>query len=298
MGGVTKKLEVAPRKSNPSKNTSTTPATNTTTTTTIQQPVVVATNITTDFSPINAHDSNVAQSTETITIASTDKATRRPISIDPEQDRLLRRRGNSTTSSTVTVRALSECFTHHHHHQYNQIKIGQSSPKLCSAEKSSSHSYNLSTSPSRLNESSDQSKRIINVNCAQPLPFSASSSSSSADLTNYHRTESKNLTDPKLSDSSAQAAAAAATNDDKSFSCRRLYDCMPIGACTARNGSCEPESCKLDSRKSSIISRTAQLSKRRFLQSVMMDRSMDSIGSCSLDVDAVSTDFSGIKKLL
>lgn len=285
-GGVTKKLEVTPRKPNPTK---TTPAT--------QQSLVA----TTDFLP-PIIDSNVVHSSETITISSSsssehgsnNKKSGRPLSVADHSILQRRIRGDSiasssATSSTVTVRALSECFTHHHHHhQYKQIKIGQSSPKLCSAEKSSSIEQSHSSQTSPLNESNQLSERNAN-NSVQPT--SSTASHTPLERNNY-RTESNNLTvelNSKVSDSS---------NVDKSFSCR-LYDCMPIGACTARNESCEPgaestkSSGKLDSRKNSIISRTAQLSKRRFLQSVM-DRSMDSIGSCSLDVDAVSTDFSGI----
>lgn len=104
--------------------------------------------------------------------------------------------------------------------------------------------------------------------------------------------------------------------NEKTISCR-LYDCIIPAACTARNASSEPpesrtpsvvkfdlggqvvaasphqpQQQRISSSSSSLISRTAQLSKRKFLLDIM-DRSVDSIGSCSLDVDAESTDFSG-----
>lgn len=95
---------------------------------------------------------------------------------------------------------------------------------------------------------------------------------------------------------------------EKTISCR-LYDCIIPAGCTARNASSEPPESRTpsvikfdlgqlphqqrsSSSSSSLISRTAQLSKRKFLLDIM-DRSVDSIGSCSLDVDAESTDFSG-----
>lgn len=115
-------------------------------------------------------------------------------------------------------------------------------------------------------------------------------------------------------------AAVAVVAVEKTVSCR-LYDCILPAACTTRNASSEPPESrapsvlKLDltqqqhqpsrslvhgtgavsSQSSNInsIGRSAQLSKKKFLLEVM-DRSVDSIGSCSLDVDAESTDFSGI----
>lgn len=93
---------------------------------------------------------------------------------------------------------------------------------------------------------------------------------------------------------------------EKTISCR-LYDCIIPAGCTARNASSEPPESRTpsvlkfdlgqlpqqrSSSSSSLISRTAQISKRKFLLDIM-DRSVDSIGSCSLDVDAESTDFSG-----
>lgn len=51
---------------------------------------------------------------------------------------------------------------------------------------------------------------------------------------------------------------------------------------------------KTNSKPNLVISRRNQISKTQFLNDCGMDRSVDSIGSCSLDVDADSTDFSGI----
>lgn len=51
---------------------------------------------------------------------------------------------------------------------------------------------------------------------------------------------------------------------------------------------------RTNSKPNLIISRRNQISKTKFLNDCGMDRSVDSIGSCSLDVDADSTDFSGI----
>lgn len=235
-----------------------------------------------------------------------------------------------SSCSTVTVRELSD----HHCFTQNNLKIGQSSPKLCT---SASTIPNDRTLPRRSSaKSTNESTQVvvaINENSlptAQHVLFRHNGS----DLTTLIKNDVKNLTDcfhanttsvnstPVSRKTNLSATSTAVTIDvaavsiapvasrhqsldrklaEKSLSCR-LYDCMPIGACTARNESCEPSESHpssvaskldLDLRKNSI-SRSAQLSKRRFLQSVM-DRSMDSIGSCSLDVDAVSTDFSGTK---
>lgn len=74
---------------------------------------------------------------------------------------------------------------------------------------------------------------------------------------------------------------------------KRLSACIP--KCTTRNDSCEPES-KTPSVRSSnnILShRNNPYLNNNWYNGQEMDRSVDSIGSCSLDVDAESTDFSG-----
>lgn len=103
---------------------------------------------------------------------------------------------------------------------------------------------------------------------------------------------------------------------EKTISCR-LYDCILPAGCTTRNASSEPPESRTPSvvkfdlghqyfqqqpqqrsaSSSSLISRSAQLSKKKFLLDIM-DRSVDSIGSCSLDVDADSTDFSGTLQIM
>lgn len=99
-------------------------------------------------------------------------------------------------------------------------------------------------------------------------------------------------------------------NKPKSTNRTSVVGCLP--RCTARNNSCEPElvtnSVKSSFRQknnSNIKTDTAKghlnCKHRHSKQSLMnnwcnaqdMDRSVDSIGSCSLDVDAESTDFSG-----
>lgn len=236
-----------------------------------------------------------------------------------------------SSCSTVTVREqLSDhdCFTQ------NNLKIGQTSPKLCtSASIIPTDRTLLRHSSAKSTNESTQVVVAINDNSlptAQHVLFRHNAS----DFTTLIKNDVKNLTDcfhantksvnstPVSRKTNLSATSTAVTIDvaavstasaasrhhsldrelcEKSLSCR-LYDCMPIGACTARNESCEPPELQqpnvtskldLDLRKNSI-SRSTQLSKRRFLLSVM-DRSMDSIGSCSLDVDAVSTDFSGTK---
>lgn len=86
---------------------------------------------------------------------------------------------------------------------------------------------------------------------------------------------------------------------------QRLSGCIP--KCTTRNDSCEPGSITPSLRSNYMLSQrnytdNQNNSKRISIKhSYMnnwynvqeMDRSVDSIGSCSLDVDAESTDFSG-----
>lgn len=235
-----------------------------------------------------------------------------------------------SSCSTVTVRELSD----HHCFTQNNLKIGQTSPKLCTSASTIPNDRTLLRHSS--GKSTNESTQVVvaindnSLPAAQHVLFRHNAS----DLTTVIKKDVKNLTDcfhantqsvnstPVSRKTNLSSTSTAVTTDvaavftapvasrhhsldrklcEKSLSCR-LYDCMPIGACTARNESCEPPESQqpsvasrldLDLRKNSI-SRSAQLSKRRFLQSVM-DRSMDSIGSCSLDVDAVSTDFSGTK---
>lgn len=231
-----------------------------------------------------------------------------------------------SSCSTVTVRELSD----HHCFTQNNLKIGQTSPKLFSSASTITNDRTLL--PNSIRKSTNESTQVVVAINDKILPTAQHVlyRQNASDLTTHIKNDVKNLTDcfhaksvnstPVSRKTNLSSTATAATTDvaavfnppvtlrhhsldlnfgEKSLSCR-LYDCMPIGACTARNESCEPADSKQPSVASKLdfnlrknsISRSAQLSKRRFLQSVM-DRSMDSIGSCSLDVDAVSTDFSG-----
>lgn len=135
-----------------------------------------------------------------------------------------------------------------------------------------------------------------------------------ADSQPHHLTDRKYVAKPVVQRQPLQTLAespahAVATVTEKTVSCR-LYDCILPATCTTRNASSEPPSVlKLDlhqqqqqrlhsvagtNSNTNSIGRSAQLSKKKFLLEVM-DRSVDSIGSCSLDVDAESTDFSGIE---
>lgn len=217
----------------------------------------------------------------------------------------------------IRVRELSDhqCFIQ------NTLKIGQTSPKP--SNKDSPKSYK-STNASGFTYTSESSIPITNENISRTFFHNAS------DITEIIKSDAKNLTDcfqitnnklnssifTKKQPTSVQLTVQRTDTHinrptynlkhrehnakfrDKTISCR-LYDCIPK-TCTARNESCESSVSKtptnivkldLDLRKSSI-SYSTQLSKKKFLFNVM-DRSVDSIGSCSLDVDAESTDFSG-----
>lgn len=142
-------------------------------------------------------------------------------------------------------------------------------------------------------------------------------------MQNYARPSSTRL--PALVESPAHSGGGST---ERTVSCR-LYDCILPSTCASRNASSGGGSqattsvLKLDlppqqqqqlwpqrhgnnQRANSSIGNNAvgssifarsQQSKRTFLlDAATMDRSVDSIGSCSLDVDAESTDFSGTSR--
>lgn len=163
------------------------------------------------------------------------------------------------------------------------IKIGQTSDKFCVSNKSDP------------NDNFDQGS------CDQ-----RTFSNNTNDITEIIKSDVKNLTDcfqqnrsnklshrkllavPHITEISSQRKTS-----EKKVACH-LYDHLP--KITDRNDSTNSDSLTASSTNLNLkfnkfgISRKSKLSKHRFLN--VMDRSVDSIGSCSLDVDAEST-FSG-----
>lgn len=167
------------------------------------------------------------------------------------------------------------------------IKIGQTSDKFCVSNK---------TDPNDNFRQRSYDQRIFNHNTNDITEIIKSDVKNLTDCFHQNRsnrwTNQTPLTVPHL----AEVTTAQRTASEKTVACH-LYDHLP--KITDRNDSFRSDtlttasSTNLNLKLNKFgISRKSKLSKHRFLN--VMDRSVDSIGSCSLDVDAESTTFSGI----
>lgn len=90
---------------------------------------------------------------------------------------------------------------------------------------------------------------------------------------------------------------SSSTSTKKKSSNCRIYGLIP--KCAKRNDSTEPESLSEETNNNlDLLIRNNTLTIKSKNNSLIMDRSIDSIGSCSLDVDADSTDFSGTNNMI
>lgn len=165
------------------------------------------------------------------------------------------------------------------------IKIGQTSDKFFVSNK---------TDPNENFHQRSYDRRIFNNNTNDITEIIKSDVKNLTDCFHQNRSNRlsnrKLLTAPHLTELTSQRKSS-----EKKVACH-LYDHLP--KITDRNDSSNSDSLTASSNSTNLnlklnkfgISRKSKLSKQRFLN--VMDRSVDSIGSCSLDVDAEST-FSG-----
>lgn len=167
------------------------------------------------------------------------------------------------------------------------IKIGQTSDKFCVSNK---------TDPNDNFRQRSYDHRIFNHHTNDITEIIKSDVKNLTDC--FHQNRSHRLTDqtPLTVPHLTEITTAQRTASEKRVACH-LYDHLP--KITDRNDSFKSDtlttasSTHLNLKLNKFgISRKSKLSKQRFLN--VMDRSVDSIGSCSLDVDAESTTFSGI----
>ncbi|KAJ6643791.1 Disks large-associated protein 1 [Pseudolycoriella hygida] len=163
------------------------------------------------------------------------------------------------------------------------IKIGQTSDKFCVSNK---------TDPNENFHQRSYDQRIFDHNTNDITEIIKSDVKNLTECFHQNRTNRlSNLTQlnvPHLTEIKSQTKLG-----ERKVACH-LYDRLP--KITDRNDSSNSDSLTTSSTNLNFksnkfgISRKSKLSKQRFLN--VMDRSVDSIGSCSLDVDAEST-FSG-----
>lgn len=169
------------------------------------------------------------------------------------------------------------------------IKIGQTSDKFCVSNK---------TDPNDSSHQRSYDQRIFtNHNTNDITEIIKSDVKNLTECFQQNRTnrllnQKPLLTVPPISESKTQPKSG-----EKKVSCHLYYDRRLPKIETDRNDSFNSDSLTASSSTNLNlklnkfgISRKSKLSKQRFLN--VMDRSVDSIGSCSLDVDAEST-FSG-----
>lgn len=167
------------------------------------------------------------------------------------------------------------------------IKIGQTSDKFCVSNE---------TDPNENFQQRSCDQRIFNNNTDDFTEIVKSDVQNLTDCFHQNRSNrlstSKLLTVPHIPDIVDNKSERKVS--EKKVACH-LYDHLP--KIIDRNDSSNSDSLTASSTNLNFksnkfgISRKSKLSKQRFLN--VMDRSVDSIGSCSLDVDAEST-FSGI----
>lgn len=165
------------------------------------------------------------------------------------------------------------------------IKIGQTSDKFVVSNK---------TDPNEHFHQRSYDQRIFSNNTNDITEIIKSDVKTLTDC--FHHNRSHRLSNRKLLSTVPQIAEITTSqrkSSEKKVACH-LYDHLP--KITDRNDSSNSDSLTASSTNLNLksnkfgISRKSKLSKQRFLN--VMDRSVDSIGSCSLDVDAEST-FSG-----
>ncbi len=168
------------------------------------------------------------------------------------------------------------------------IKIGQTSDKFCVSNK---------TDPNESFHQRSYDERIFNHHTNDITEIIKSDVKNLTDC--FHQNRSNRLSNRKLLTTvphipEIESSATQRKASERKVACH-LYEHLP--KIIDRNDSSNSDSLTASSTNLNLklnkfgISRKSKLSKQRFLN--VMDRSVDSIGSCSLDVDAEST-FSGI----
>lgn len=180
----------------------------------------------------------------------------------------------------------------------DRFKIGQTSPKFCTKGNSftnipsfdetdpnankSDELFQITNFTTTTNELSDRHRDLTNANYNNLVQ----EKTHKIVITKYLKSDKKfdNCFDDK-----DKKPPVTPSKGKKSNNCR-IYGFIP--KCTKRNDSSESRDLSEETNNNSSYTNNINnfTARNKFLN---MDRSVDSIGSCSLDVDADSTDFSG-----
>lgn len=185
----------------------------------------------------------------------------------------------------------------------DRFKIGQTSPKFCTKGNSFINIPSFDETDPNANKS-DELFQITNFTTTTNV-LSDDRDLTNANYNNLVQEKSHKIVITKylksdkkfdncFDDKSKKPPPVTPTKGKKSNNCR-IYGFIP--KCTKRNDSSESRDLSEETNNNSSYTNNINnfTARNKFLN---MDRSVDSIGSCSLDVDADSTDFSGTKILV
>lgn len=189
----------------------------------------------------------------------------------------------------------------------DRFKIGQTSPKFCTKGNSFTNIPSFDETDPNANKS-DELFQITNFTTTTTTTNVLSDCDRDLTNANYNNLEqekshkiviTKYLKSDKkfdncFDDKNKKPPPVTPSKVKKSNNCR-IYGFIP--KCTKRNDSSESRDLSEETNNNSSYTNNINnfTARNKFLN---MDRSVDSIGSCSLDVDADSTDFSGTIKIV
>lgn len=185
----------------------------------------------------------------------------------------------------------------------DRFKIGQTSPKFCTKGNSFTNIPSFDETDPNANKS-DELFQITNFTTTTATANVLSDRDRDLTNANFNNLEQKIVVtkylksdkkfDSFFDDKNKKPPPVTPTKPKKSNNCR-IYGFIP--KCTKRNDSSESRDLSEETNNNSSYTNNINnfTARNKFLN---MDRSVDSIGSCSLDVDADSTDFSGTKDVI
>lgn len=182
----------------------------------------------------------------------------------------------------------------------DRFKIGQTSPKFCTKGNSFTNIPSFDETDPNANKT-DELFQITNFTTTTATANVLSDRDRDLTNANFNNLEQKIVItkylksdkkfDSFFDDKNKKPPPVTPSKPKKSNNCR-IYGFIP--KCTKRNDSSESRDLSEETNNNSSYTNNINnfTARNKFLN---MDRSVDSIGSCSLDVDADSTDFSGTK---
>lgn len=184
----------------------------------------------------------------------------------------------------------------------DRFKIGQTSPKFCTKGNSFTNIPSFDETDPNANKS-DELFQITNFTTTTTNVLSdCDRDLTNANYNNLEQEKSNKIivitkylkSDNCFDDKNKKPPPVTPSKIKKSNNCR-IYGFIP--KCTKRNDSSESRDLSEETNNNSSYTNNINnfTARNKFLN---MDRSVDSIGSCSLDVDADSTDFSGTKQFV